>query len=378
MQFSKTLLGIRILDLTNNLPGPFASQLLGDLGADVIKVESLEGDNVRKYPPFINNDSQIFVLLNRNKRSISLNLKSSDGLRIFYKLVELSDVVLESFRPGTTKRLKIDYDKLKSINPTLIYCSITGYGDQDCRSGHDINYVAASGILGITGPQEQPTPIGVPIGDIGAGALPAVIAILSALLQPKNESKYINISITDHLIPWLSIVASTFLASINEPEREEHALSGYQPWYRLYQTKDKRHISFAPLEAKFWKNFCEAINKPELISKQFDFDLLNNTLPNIFLQKTYSEWDKWFEENDIPGIGVNSVKEALENKIRKISIKSHDYYQIIKSPFLDDSFVPNIKPPPQLGEHTQEILQEIGITDDLSILKKNTVINMPD
>ena len=140
MNLKDALTGIRVLDLTSNLPGPYATLILGDLGADVIKIESLEGDYVRNYPPFIETESVMSLLLNRNKRSIALNLKSEEGLRIFYSLVKTADVVIEGFRPGVTKRLKIDLDTLKEYNPNLIYCSIIGYQENDTRSGHDMNY----------------------------------------------------------------------------------------------------------------------------------------------------------------------------------------------------------------------------------------------
>ena len=148
------LKGIRILDLTNNLPGPLATQILGDFGADVIKIESPQGDNVRHYPPFLETESVTFLLLNRNKRSISVDLKSEEGLLLFYELVKTSDVVLEGFRPGTTKRLKIDFETLKQMKSNIIYCSLIGYRPQDTRVGHDLNYVGEAGILHITGPKE--------------------------------------------------------------------------------------------------------------------------------------------------------------------------------------------------------------------------------
>ncbi|MHA1329769.1 MAG: CaiB/BaiF CoA transferase family protein [Candidatus Hodarchaeales archaeon] len=376
MDYSNTLQNIRVLDLTDNLPGPFTSQILGDLGADVIKIEPPGGDRVRHYPPFNETESIMFLLLNRNKRSIVLNLKSEKGLEIFYKLVETSDVILVSFKPKTLELLKIDFETVKKYNNSIIYCSITGYGSNDSKAGHDINYVASSGILDITGPKELPIPIGVPIGDIGGGSLPAVISILAALLQPRNEPKFIEISITDHLIPWLSIVASNLIADIEEPRRENHVLSGFFPFYRLYRTEDSQFISFAPLELKFWKRFCNAIDRKDLVDKQYDFKALKAELPKIFIQKTKDEWDYWFKNNDIPGAGVKTVKEALKNKIIEVDDEELTSIKMIKSPFLTTDR--NIKKPPHIGQNTIEILNELNLNIDFKKLKNKLIIDFPD
>jgi alpha-methylacyl-CoA racemase len=380
MPLRSALKGIRVLDLTSNLPGPLGTQILGDLGADVIKIESPNGDLVRQYPPFIDSVSVLHLLLNRNKRSIAVNLKEKEGLNLFYQLVKTSDVLIEGFRPGTTKRLKIDFKTLLEYKSDIIYCSITGYGSKDTRSGHDLNYVASTGITNLTGLKEVPTPIGVPIGDIGGGSLPAVIAILAGLLQRKDKPQHLNISITDQLIPWLTVAASTFLAGLGDPQREDHTLSGYNPFYRLYRTNDAdcKYISFAPLEAKFWKNFCLSIDRRDLLGKQFDFYLLNNELPSIFLQKSQMEWEKWFEEYDIPGAPVLSLKEALSTGHRLIKVK---YPSVGEIPLLSSPFLCNgveISLPPKLGEHSKEIIEELGLIDKFNRLKRNGVIVSPD
>ncbi|MFX0150211.1 MAG: CaiB/BaiF CoA transferase family protein [Candidatus Hodarchaeota archaeon] len=378
MPFRKVLQGIRVLDLTSNLPGPLATQMLGDFGADVIKVESLQGDNTRHYPPFIKTESVLNLLLNRNKRSIALNIKSKKGLEIFYNLVRTCDVIIESFRPGTTKKLKIDFDRIKELRPDIIYCSITGYGPDDLRSGHDLNYVASTGIIHITGPKELPTPIGVPIADIGGGSLPAVISILAALLQRNKEAQHLNVAITEQLIPWTAIAASTYLAGLDPPKREDHILSGYNPFYRLFRTKDEddRYISFAPLEAKFWGNFCKAIGREDLIGKQFNFEVLNSELPAIFIQKTQLEWEIWFSENDVPGASVLTIEEALEKKSR-LKLTDHPLigeFPLIASPFLDEDVT--FQPAPRLGEHTKEILEELGYQEEIDHLKDLGVIGL--
>ncbi len=380
MPLRQSLSGIRILDLTSNLPGPLASQILGDFGADVIKVESPNGDNVRHFPPFIESESVIYLLLNRNKRSFAIDLKTKNGLTLFYELVKTSDVVLEGFRPGTTKRMKIDFNTLKNLKHDIIYCSLIGYDLEDKRSGHDLNYVGSTGILNITGPKENPTPIGVPIADIGGGSLPTVISILAALLNRQKQAQFLCVKMTEQLIPWVSVAAATYLADLGEPQREEHVLSGYNPFYRLYKTKDNRYVSFAPIEAKFWHNFCNAIDRKDLTGKQFDFDTCESDLPRIFVQKTQLEWTNWFSKNDVPGAPVLTVGEALNVKSRLLDIYHSvaGKVSLFASPFLDYDNEVEIRPPPLLGEHTKEILKELGFSSEFDQLKKRGIVFTPE
>ncbi|MFX0211722.1 MAG: CaiB/BaiF CoA transferase family protein, partial [Candidatus Hodarchaeota archaeon] len=360
--------------------GPLASQILGDFGADVIKIESPRGDNVRHYPPFIESESVIYLLLNRNKRSFAIDLKTGEGLKLFYELVKTSDVVLEGFRPGTTKPLKIDFDTLKKLKHDIIYCSLIGYDLEDMRSGHDLNYVGSTGILNITGPKETPTPIGVPIADIGGGSLPTVISILAALLNSKEEAQFLCVKMTEQLIPWLSVAAATYLAGLGEPQREEHVLSGYNPFYRLYPTKDDRYVSFAPIEAKFWNNFCNAIGRKDLIGKQFDFNTCDIELPKIFVQKTQLEWKNWFSNNDVPGAPVLTVGEALsvKSRLQQIYHSLAGKVSLFASPFLNYDNEVEIRPPPLLGQHTKEILNELGFSNEFARLKQRGIIFTPE
>ncbi len=378
MSLRHSLSGIRILDLTSNLPGPLATQILGDMGADVIKIESLSGDNTRQYPPFLGTESLIYLFLNRNKRSISLNLKSKEGLSIFYKLVKTCDVIVEGFRPGVTKRMGIDFHNLKKIKSDIIYCSLIGYKQKSTVSGHDINYVGSAGIVHLTGPKNTPIIPGVPLGDIGGGSLPAIISVLAALIQRNEKPQHLTVSMTEHLIPWISVASTTYFADIGDPQREEHSLSGFLPFYRLYRTmdEDNRFISFAPLERKFWLNFCIAIEREDLIPKQFDFDLLSRELPEIFNKKTQKEWQEWFIENDVPGAPVLTIDEVFQDKSRIWYLNHSSLGRIpsIASPFIEEA--ENLRPPPMLGEHTKEILSEIGLEKEYSrLIRENIVKN---
>ncbi len=363
MPLRSVLTGIKILDLTQNLPGPLATQILGDFGADVIKVEPLEGDSVRRYPPFLGGESLYNLLLNRNKRSISLNLKSEVGLGLFYELVKHTKVIVTSFRPKTLRKLRIDFDSLSKKNSEIIYCHITGFGMNDDRVGHDINYVGESGILSITGSQKDMIVPGVPIADIGGGSLPTVITILAALLKNDKEPQYFEVPITQHMKSWLSIVSSDLLAGLGEPEREKHVLSGFLPWYRIYTTSDNEKITFAPLESKFWKKFCQTINRNDLIDKQFDLDFCHAELPLIFSQKSLKEWIHLFSKFDIPGGAIFSPKEALEkgNTLDTITHPGIGTYKIIKSPYLNSDIEAKNTPAPHIGQNTVEILHELGL-----------------
>ena len=379
MPLRAILSGIRILDLTMNLPGPLATQILGDFGADVIKVESLVGDPIHHYPPFIGTESTLNILLNRNKRSIAINLKSPKGLSIFYKLVETCDVIVTSFRNSSLEKLKIDYKTLTKINPKLVYCHLTGYHRFNNQAGHDINYLGESGILHITGPKTKPIVPGVPIADIGGGSLPTVITVLGGLMKRNvepSQPQFFDISMTEHMIPWLTVVATEYLANLEDPERELHTLSGYIPWYTIYETKDDEFVTFATLESKFWKEFCTAIKREDLVDQQFNLELCGQVLPEIFRQKTLNDWELIFKEYNLPAGAILTVKDALSKKKRltKVNHPSAGQIEVISSPFLNSDQDQHLKPAPSLGQHTKEILLELGLESELENLKQENII----
>ncbi|MFQ5842204.1 MAG: CaiB/BaiF CoA transferase family protein, partial [Thermodesulfobacteriota bacterium] len=306
----KALDGVKILDLTRLLPGNFCTLLLADNGADVLKIEDTDrGDYGRWYPPRVRTQSAYFLALNRNKKSMKLNLKTDEGKTIFMQLAQRSDVILEGFRPGVTDRLGIGYEAVRKVNSQIIYCSISGYGQDGPyrdKVGHDINYIGIGGILGITGQRDGPPVIPASqIADIGAGGMMATIGILMALLHQRKTGKgqYIDISMLDGVVSWLSLFASQYFVDGEIPKRGGMMLNGQFPCYRVYKTKDGNFITIGALEEKFWKNLCRALGREDLIPHQYAKGPQGNEvvsqLEEVFLTKTRDEWLEYLEGFEI-------------------------------------------------------------------------------
>lgn len=388
------LTGLKMLDLSRLLPGPYCSLLLADLGMEVLKVEDPDqGDYMRLMGPIRKRDGAYFLALNRNKKSMTLNLKLEEGKTIFYKLIESYDIVLEGFRPGVMDRLGIGYGELEKRNPGVILCSLSGYGQDGPyrdRSGHDVNYIGLGGILELTGTKETgPLIPGVQIADIGAGAMMAAIAILSAVIHRKKTGRgqHLDIAMHDGVLSWLSIHAGKYLADGELPLRGEMHLSGRYACYQVYPTKDGRYMSLGALEPKFWKNFCEAVGKEDLIPKQFiegeERIQIIEEMRRLFRTRTQKEWTDFFEKVDAccePVLTLDEVfqhpqvlhrkmlieyEHPVEGRVRQVGhpVKSSLF------PFATPS------PSPQRGEHTLEVLREIGYTEsDIERFKKAKTI----
>jgi len=280
---SAALSDVRVLDLSRLLPGGFCSLLLADLGADVIKVEDTGmGDYVRWAPPYYGDDAQqqlgtrsaLYLSLNRGKRSIRVDLKSDAGREAFLKLVGDADVVLESFRPGVLDRLGVGYERLREVNPGIVVCAISGYGQEGpntARAGHDTNYLALNGLLGLTGQADGP-PIqsGGQVADIGGGALMATFGILAALHERRRsgEGQLVDISMTDGALSWLAMAAAQFFADGEVPGRGRGALNGGIACYLPYECADG-WVSCGALEPKFWQAFCRGTGREDLVEHQF-------------------------------------------------------------------------------------------------------------
>lgn len=374
--------GIRVLDLTRLLPGGYATLLMADLGADVVKVEEPgKGDYIRWTPPIVGDLSSAHIALNRNKRSITLNLKADEGRDLFRRLVVEFDVVIESFRPGVMDRLGLGWGTLSAINPALVYCAISGYGQDGPRAheaGHDANYIGYAGVLGIIGEEgRRPVLPGVQIGDLAGGGMAAVIAILAALHARTSTGRgdFCDISMTDGAASWLSIHAADFVAGNQVPQRELMHLSGGHPCYRIYPAADG-WLTIAALEPQFWSALCSALGKDNLKDDAFAIgerrDQVIAELEELFGSKTRAEWLQALDGLDVCVGPVNDLAEALddpqlrhremffESEVPSVGPWTHVGNPIKLSEGRGDT---GRRPPPAMGEHTQEILAEAGVSD---------------
>jgi crotonobetainyl-CoA:carnitine CoA-transferase CaiB-like acyl-CoA transferase len=310
------LQGLRVLDLSRLLPGGFCSLLLADFGADVIKVEDTgAGDYVRADPP-------AFLALNRGKRSISIDLKNPQGRDAFLRLARDADVLLESFRPGVMDRLGVGYERLREENPRLVYCAITGYGQDGpfaARAGHDTNYLARIGLLDLTGdPDGPPVQAAGQIADLGGGALMAAFGILAALRErdTSGEGQFVDVSMTDGALSWLAMDAARLLAGGPPPERGRAPLAGGLICYRPYRCADG-WVAFGALEPKFWRAWCEGAGRPELADRQFEAvgSDTHREVEAVFAERTRAEWEAFNDEHDCCLEPVLTLDEALASEL---------------------------------------------------------------
>jgi crotonobetainyl-CoA:carnitine CoA-transferase CaiB-like acyl-CoA transferase len=326
-------------------------------------------------------DSAYFLAVNRNKKSMTLNLKVKEGREIFFKLIVTYDVILESFRPGVIDRLGIGYEELKKRNPHIILCSLSGYGQDgpyEERSGHDINYMGLGGVLDLIGEKGEPPVIpGVQMADLGAGGMMSAIAILAAIIHrgKTGEGQHLDVSMLDGVISWLSIHAGKYFMDGELPKRGEMFLTGRYACYHVYETKDGRYMSLGALEPKFWGNFCETIARRDLTYKQYvegeERDRLIEEVQKILRTKTQKEWVDIFKNADAccePILNleevfhhphvlhrqmVKEIEHPVEGKVRAVGnpIKSSQYSFEIQTP------------PPKYGEHTIEVLKAVGYSE---------------
>ncbi|MBU7021968.1 MAG: CoA transferase [Theionarchaea archaeon] len=375
---------IRILDLSRLLPGPYCSMLLADLGCHVIKIEEpTTGDYARWMPPFINTESARFLSVNRNKKSMTLNLKTEKGRGIFMQLVERSDVVLESFRPGILQALQIHYEEAQKVNPGIVYCSITAYGQDGPythKAAHDINVIGLGGVLSITRNREIP---GVQIADTASGLL-ACIGILSALLfrERTGKGQHVDISMLDGIISLLSVHAGEYFATRKSPVPEKMALSGGLACYNVYETNDEKFITLGALESKFWQEFCTAVERDDLVPHQFDEDQeeLKQIITTIFKERSQQEWMDTLENVCAP---VNNLEMVCRNPqvlhrnmVSQVEHPAAGVIDQVGTPIKSSLCPAEIRlPPPLFGEHTRSILQDIGISEaEIEELREEGVI----
>lgn len=392
---SLPLSGIQVLDLTRYLPGPLCTQMLADFGAEVIKVEDPRGGDLgRSLTPVVAGQSALFYTVNRNKQSLTLNLKHPQGQDIFRQLVKDSDVVVEQFRPGVMERLGLDYASLKEINPGLVYCAISSFGQTGPLSpcaGHEINYLGLSGVMKLTGGlQQKPIMPGVQIAGISGGTHHAVIAILMALMhrQKTGLGQLCDISIMDGAITLLTYALGEWSALGRLPVLGEEFLSGGYACYNIYQCKDSEYMSLAAVEERFWAVFCSRLELPQFIPEQWNPDYqaaMKAEISRVIKLKNRAEWEKAFAGLDICFTPVLNLDEMIHHPQVKARDMIHQVRDIRGSGLdiavtglpiqLSDSPGQVQLRFPELGEHNQEILSAAGYgEEELRVLKEKGII----
>jgi crotonobetainyl-CoA:carnitine CoA-transferase CaiB-like acyl-CoA transferase len=370
--------GLKVLDASRLLPAALCTQMLGDLGADILKVEEPgRGDYQRGFPPMGKVDSGTFLLCNRNKRSMTLNLKHEEGKRIFRELAAQSDVVVEGFRPGVMDRLGLGYEALKQINPRLVYCAISGYGQDGPYqrvAGHDLNYLGVVGALPLFGKAgEGPMVPGLLAADIGASMIGAW-GILAAVLarQKTGVGQFVDVSMMDAAVAFLTYHAAEPLFGKVEPKGGEYRNTGGAPCYGIFRCKDGHYVTLGALEEHFWVRFCDLAGVPQLKQDQFpEGDARESQfrlMEEVFRQRTRQEWVDLFFANDIPGGPVNTMREAFEDP----HMRARQMLLHVEHPV--EGLIPQLgfpvkfsatpasinSPPPSLGQHTGDVLSGLG------------------
>jgi len=366
------LTGVRVLDLTRLLPGPFCTMLLADMGADVVKVEEPGGgDYLRWTPPLAGGQSALFNAINRNKRSITLNLKSPAGHDLLLRLVENADVLVEGNRPGVMARLGLGWDALHARNPKLVMCSITGYGQDGpfaSRAGHDLNYMATAGALGLNGAIDgPPVPLSVQVADIGGGGLQPAVAILGALVAVGRgePGRWIDASMMDGAVSWLALALAA-QGGGEQVGRGDQRLGGRYPCYRVYACKDGGFYSVGALEPKFWATLCDTIERPDLLAAQFaeggDGHSAHEAMESVFLSHTRKEWEQKLAGLEVccePVLELAEVAEHPQVVARGLIASTPEGVEVRPAIPLRPDW--RRRAAPRLGEHTAELLAEAGV-----------------
>ena len=374
--------GLKILDFSTLLPGPYASLILADLGAEVLKVSSASRpDLVINYEPFIGDSgiSACQAWLGRNKKTMFLNLKTPEAREIIKELIMDYDIVLEQFRPGVMSRLGIGYEELKAVNPRLIYCALTGYGQTGPlrdAAGHDINYLARSGIISHAGKKAGgPSLMNFQIADVAVGSMNSVIGILAAVYHRNmtGEGQFVDVSMLDGCIPFNSLDGAGFLVSGRQPGREAEMLNG-GCIYDYYETKDGEYMSVGSLEPKFWSEFCRGIGREDLIPETVqpkDTARVKDEIRQIFKTKTKKEWVEVFSHYDACVQPVLDLKEALledeqtkeRNMVVDVPLPTHEgvkVKQMATAIHLSECPCEYKFAGYPLGYHTREIIEALG------------------
>ena len=394
----KALQDIRVLDLTRALAGPFCTLMLGDYGADVVKIELPgTGDDTRRWgPPFIGDESAYFLSINRNKRSLTLNFKEPEAIEIFLRLVKNADVVVENFTPGVMGRFGIDYPAVKSVNPRIVYCSISGFGQDGPyhdRPAYDQIVQGVSGLMSITGETDgEPQKVGIAVSDIGAGMW-AAFAVMTALhhLEKSGEGQYIDISMLDGQVAWLTYQAAYYFANNEPPKRLGAAHPTLVP-YQAFMSQDGKYVNVAVGSERIWERFCEGIDWADLKTNP-EFTLNGDRVRNratlvpmlqeYFLTQPASHWVKVLQAVNVPAGPINDLADVFSDPQvlhRQMLLEMpHPTLKSIKQTGLPLKFSATPggldRHPPLLGEHNQEILNDLGYSAaDVAKLAEKSII----
>ena len=376
------LTGIRILDLSRLSPGPYLTQLLADLGAEVIKVETPTTGDYARFIPAKMGLGKMFEMINQGKKSVAINYRNPRGREVLMRLTATADIVLESFRPRTAARWKIDYESLRVVKPDLIYCALSGYGQNGPyrdRAGHDLNYTAISGALSLNAAEGQPpTPYGVTVADL-SGAMLAGIAILSALVGRQNSGQgtYLDVALLDGVLSWMMPQAGAAFFSGLPVVGGSLALHGGLACYNVYETADGKYLSLGALEPTFWSDFCRITGRNDLLSRQFD-RTIKGEVAATFKLRTLAAWLENFSASDGCVEPVISFEEMLSHpqvKARGFVHEENGQAVGLNTPFVFARGGPK-RAAPRLGEHTKTILEDILSKQELEDLTNSGIIGV--